>query len=509
MNQSSVKSVSSHREILRSSSIIGGSSFLNILVSLVRTKVLAVLLGPSGVGQVGLLLTLMTTISSVAAMGLGTAGTRQLAEAAGGNDADKLTTVRRALFWATLILSMFGAVATWLLREFLAETVLTNKGLANEIGWLSLGVALTVAAGSQGAILNGVRRIEDMARLSILSGLMSTVLGLSSLWLWGVNGLIVFILAAPVSSFVIGYYFVLRLPKTDSIVPQLPVIIDQLRTLFRLGAAFMLTGLIWNVGHLIIRTLVQRELGASELGHFQAAWAISMTYMGFVLQAMGADYYPRLSSSMHDHLAAKTMVNEQTEVALLMAGPVVFAMLGLAPWIVGLLYTSEFAEAVSILRWQILGDILRVAAWPLSYVILASGDGRKYLIMESFAVFILVGGIWLGLPSLRLASTGIAFLLMYCAYLPFVYFLAKIQIGLKWSSRIFWLLSLLMVVGVMIISIAYIDARFGALFGLVASFLFGFYALARLSHVANLTGPVARLAIGYSRFFTINGWRRG
>lgn len=504
-----MKSASGHRQILRSSSIIGGSSLLNILVSLVRTKVLAVLLGPSGVGLVGLLLTLMTTVSSVAAMGLGTVGTRQVAEAAGRDDALKLAIVRRALFWATMILAVVGAVAMWLLRELVAERVLADQSLANEVGWLGLGVALTVAAGSQGALLNGMRRIGDMARLSILSGLVSTILGLAALWLWGRNGLIVFILSAPFSSFVLGHFFVSRLPRPHTQITPLPVLMVQWRTLFRLGAAFMLTGLIWNVGHLIVRALVQRELGADELGHFQAAWAISMTYIGFVLQAMGADYYPRLSSSMHDHAAANKMVNEQTEVALLLAGPVILAMLGLAPWVIKLLYTSEFAAAASILRWQLLGDILRVAAWPLGYVILASGDGRRYLLMESFAVSVLVAGIWLGLSTFGLEATGMAFLLMYLVYLPVVYFLAKRKIGLAWAPTIFRLTCFLVVIGALITAVALFDTRFGVLIGLVASVAFGFFALAKLSHMANLTGPLARLAVGYRQFSAMKGRRRG
>ena len=503
-----MKNASGHRQILRSSSIIGGSSLLNILFSLVRTKALAVLLGPSGVGLVALLVTLMTTVSSVAAMGLGTIATRQVAAAAARDDAIELHIVRRAVFWATLFLAVVGAASIWLLRELVAARVLADQSLANEVGWLGLGVGLTVAAGSQGALLNGMRRIGDMARLSILSGLVSTILGLFALWLWGRNGLIVFILSAPFSSFVFGHCFVSRLPRPHTQTLPLPVLMGQWRTLFRLGAAFMLTGVIWNFGHLIVRSLVQRELGADELGHFQAAWAISMTYIGFVLQAMGVDYYPRLSSSMHDHDAANKMVNEQTEVALLLGGPVILAMLGLAPWVIKLLYTSEFAAAASILRWQILGDILRVAAWPLGYVILAAGDGRRYLLMESFAVSVLVAGIWLGLPVFGLEITGMAFLLMYLTYLPLVYFLARRKIGLQWVPTIFWITGVLMFVGALITGVASVDAKYGAIIGIVASVAFGFFALAKLSHMANLTGPLARLAAGYRRLSVIKGWRR-
>ena len=77
-----------------------------------------------------------------------------------------------------------------------------------------------------------------------------------------------------------------------------------------------------------------------------------MTYIGFVLQAMSVDYYPRLAAAIADHDAVNRMVNEQTEVALLLAGPVLLAMLGLAPWVIDVLYSPQFSEAAAILRWH-------------------------------------------------------------------------------------------------------------------------------------------------------------
>ena len=127
-----MKNASGHRQILRSSSIIGGSSLLNILFSLVRTKALAVLLGPSGVGLVALLVTLMTTVSSVAAMGLGTIATRQVAAAAARDDAIELHIVRRAVFWATLFLAVVGAASIWLLRELVAARVLATAATTSD-----------------------------------------------------------------------------------------------------------------------------------------------------------------------------------------------------------------------------------------------------------------------------------------------------------------------------------------------------------------------------------------
>ena len=158
-----------------------------------------------------------------------------------------------------------------------------------------------------------------------------------------------------------------------------------------------------------------------------------MQYIGFVLAAMGADYYPRLTAVIHDHKAATHLVNEQTEVALLLSAPVFIAMIGLTPWVIHLLYSSDFAPAVQVLRWQILGDVLKVASWPLGFVILAAGAGKTFFCSET-SVLVLMGGLIAGLStSVGLQITGIAFLACYGVYLPLVYLLAKHRIDFHWT----------------------------------------------------------------------------
>jgi len=174
--------VASYRRMLRSTSIIGGASVLNILIGLIRTKVLAILLGPSGVGLVSLYVNLMSTASAVASMGIGMVGTRQVAEAAGKDDAEALAVVKRAMLWGTLFLSVMGALLVWLMRDALALYVLGDVKYSGVVAWLSLGVALSVAAASQGAMLQGLRRIGDMARVSVYGSVLNTMLGLALLW---------------------------------------------------------------------------------------------------------------------------------------------------------------------------------------------------------------------------------------------------------------------------------------------------------------------------------------
>ncbi len=483
--------IASYRRILKSSSIIGGASVINILIGLVRTKLVAVLLGPTGIGLVSLYTGLMSTASAVATMGMGTIGTRQISQALSQDDERALAVVRRAMFWGALLLASAGALVVWSLREILAVKVLGAAEHATLVGWLSLGVAFSVAGASQGALIQGMRRIGDMARLSVYGSILNTVLGVSLLCQWGQAGLAAYVLIGPLSSFVLGHWYVSRLPKVAANPVAMKEMARQWQTLLRLGIPFMGAGLVGALVQLWIRVEVGNTLGAESLGHFQAAWTISMQYISVVLGAMGADYYPRLTGVIHDHKAATRLVNEQTEIALLLSAPVFIAMIGFTPWVIHLLYSNAFVPSVEVLRWQILGDVLKVASWPLGFVILAAGAGKAFFMIETIAL-VVMGGLISGLSScVGLQITGVAFLICYVIYLPLVYWFAKRCMGFDWTRAVTKLLVIIFVlcVAVSLISMTY---WWGAILAAVLSPAFGVYSLTRLAHMSNLGGPFGK-----------------
>lgn len=473
---------SSYRTILRSSSIMGTSSLLNVVFGMLKMKVAALLLGPAGVGLIGLYQNLLQTASTVASLGVGTAGTRQIAAAQyGQGDVAAVDLARRALFWGTLVLAVLGAGVFALLGDWIAMHVLREPDRAGQVRWLALGVALTVAAGSQSALLTGLRRIGDLARIQIGSAAIATALGVAALWVWGQDGLLAMVLVVPAATFAQGLWYTRRLPRHASEPASWPRLVAQLRVLVQLGVAFMLSGVVNTMGQLAVRSIVQRDLGADALGQFQAAWNIGMLYLGFVLGAMATDYYPRLAATMTEPEAATRLVNEQTEVALLLCAPALLALLGTAPWVIHLLYSPEFAIAADILRWQLLGDVLKVMSWPLGFVLLALGAGKTFVVAEALGIGVFVAVTALGAKSLGPMATGWGFLAMYLCYLPFVYALAHARIGFHWQRAVWRQGLILFVVAGAVSALSRIDTALAAIAGLTSAGVFGLYALLRLA----------------------------
>ena len=488
----------SYHRILRSTTIIGGASFINVAIGVLRTKFLAVLLGPSGVGITSLFGGLIGTAATFATLGVGTVGTRQIAEASSKDDLHALMVARRALFLGTIFLACAGALVVFSFRTLLAVRILGNASYSGTVGWLSVGVALSVAGASQGALIQGMRRIGDIARINVLGSIFSTILGIGVIWWWGKAGLVVYVLVVPAVSFVLGHIYVSRLPKIGYGSATLQELAREWRTLIRLGLALVSSGVIQSLSMLWIRVHVAKVLGAQSLGQYQAAWTISMQYVIFVVSAMGTDYYPRLTGVIHDNKAATRLVNEQTEITLLLGAPVFIAMMATAPWVIHLFYSASFTPAIAVLRWQVLADVLKVTSWPLGFVIMAAGDGKTFFWSEVAAWIVPLGFIVALIGIVGLQITGIAYVAQYVFYLPLVYWLARRRICFRWSKSV---LTLFVTALVICISVDIMTAltRWGIVLGCLAASGFGAFSLARMTYMSDLgsrggrIGAIARL----------------
>lgn len=472
--------------------MIGGASVANVVIGLARSKVLAVLLGPAGVGLAGLYRGLLTTASTVATMGLDTVGTRQVAEAMSTGEERALVVARKSLLWGTVFLASFGTAAVWLCRRFLADHVLGGGSNSAVAGWIALGVGFTVTASAQTAQIQGMRRIGDVALLTTLGALLSTIVGVIAVWHWGRSAIVFYTLSVPLASLLLGHFFISRLPPLPQYALSLKELSRQWAFLIRIGIPFMGGTLALSAVQLWIQVSVSDALGERALGHFQASWAISTTYIGFVLNAMAADYYPRLTGVIQDRPTAIRLINEQTEIALLLSTPIFLAMIGLAPLAIRIFYSGDFSPAVGILRWQILSDVLKVVAWPLGFIFLAAGDGKTFLWTEISALLVMGGTVAVFLRPIGLDITGIAYLACYLFYLPLMYGLGKRRLGFQWTAPVVRLL-VISFVACTAVDLLAVFTRWGGLIGVASAVLFTIYAFGKLSHMSELSGPVGRL----------------
>jgi PST family polysaccharide transporter len=422
----------SYGQILKSSLVIGGSSIVTTLAAIVRAKFVAVFLGPAGVGLIGLFSSMTSMVWTFAGLGMTTSGVRQIAEATSSGDgvrvARSVFALRRVVFW----LGLAGSVLLAALSVPISRLTLGTPAHAGQIVFLSIVIAMTAVGEGQTARIQGFRRMGDLARASIAGTVLTLILVVPIVYFWREDSVVALLVATSAAIMVSSWWFARRI-RTASAYLSWRETFGEARPLLRVGLASMSSAVMVASSGYLVRVLVARDLGLSGAGIFQSATALSSVYCGFVLTAMGADFLPRISAVADDDATCNRLVNEQAEVGLLLALPGICATLAFSPLIIRLLYSPEFGVATDVLRWQVLGVFLRVASWPMGYLLIAKGKAKQYFWTELSYNLLYAGLIWVCVRRWGLTGTGIAFFGLYVYYIALMTVVTRRLSGFSWS----------------------------------------------------------------------------
>lgn len=423
----------SYRDILKSSALIGASSLLSIAVGVVRTKAMALMLGPAGFGLLALYSSIVDFALSIATMGIGSSGVRQIAASVSTGDAKCLGRTVAALRITAIVLGALGAGLIFAGSSRISALTFGSETYSGAVALLGLAVLFRAVSVGQGALIQGMRRIKDLAVMGVLGALFGTISGIVVVFFFGIQGLA----PAVVVGAAIGLALSWRYSRKIAIgVPEITAseISREAASLLKLGFVFMAGGMFTMGAAYAVRVILLRTEGMDAAGYYSAAWTLGGLYLGIILQAMGADFYPRLVGVAQDNAQCNRLVNEQVQVSLLLACPGVIATLTFAPFIIALFYSEGFVEAVDALRWICLGIAIRVISWPMGFIIVAKNRQAIYLFAEVAWTSVNLALTWVCVETFGLKGAGIAFFGSYVFHGVMIYLIVALLTGYRWSA---------------------------------------------------------------------------
>ena len=427
--------VSSYGQIVKSSSIIGGSQIINMLIGLVRIKLVAVLIGPSGIGLLSIYQSIAGLATTIAGLGVSTSGVRELALYHSKGDDIGVAKTICSLQRVCLITGVVGMLLLALLSPWVSEISFGSRGHAWEIAALGLTILLGNITAGQTAMMQGTRRIADMARITIWGASIGTIVSAGFYWKYGIEGMIPALVALAIISLLVSSYYTNQIKLSETVTSWTETW-NQSRGMILFGISMVVSGVMVTGVAYATRLLVAGQFGIVGVGIYSAAFSVSGIFVQFVLGAMGADFYPRLTAVSDNHPRMSQLINQQTEVGLLLSFPGLLATLVFAPWVINVLYTSQFSDAYALLQWFVFGCIGRVLSWPLGYSLLAKGQSMLFIYTEVAFSLLHLGLIWIGMKTMGLQGTAAAFALLYFLYTVSMLIICRLTINLRWSSSI-------------------------------------------------------------------------
>lgn len=395
----------SYSHILKYTGIFGGVQGLNILIGVVRNKLVAMILGPEGMGLMALFNSTIKLVSDSTNLGISMSAVRDISEAYEQGEEEKVQHVVKLIrVWSllTALLGMFLCVA---LSPLLNKWTFTWGDHTLHFILLSPVVALTAIMGGELAILKGTRQLKHLAVLSVYSMIGALVFSVPLYYIWReqaiVPSLLVIALVQLLFTILYSYrLFPLRLSSNAKMI-------GEGMGMVKLGIAFVLSGILGSGAEFVIRSYLNNIGDLTIVGLYNAGYMMTMTYAGMVFQAMETDYFPRLSAVRGIGEEMNLVVNRQIEVSILLVSPLLVAFIVGAPILLPLLYSGKFMPVIGMMKITLLAMYVRAITLPIEYIALSKGDSKSYLFLELIYDVAVVAFVILGYQVLGLTGTGI------------------------------------------------------------------------------------------------------
>lgn len=394
------------RALFKATLTLGAATAATLLINMVRVKIVALLLGPEGVGLTSQVNTLVTSLAILLYLGLGPGVAKFLAEANARQDSDRVQRVAVTSSVTVLVVSLLGTTIALLVAAPLTRLTLGDPALRNLTLLGALAVPAAVLATQGKVLLQGFKQIRPIAVAGIISTLISFITVIPLVYYLGVAGAVTNIGIAWAANAGLFWWFYHRIPEK----PRLHVAafdVSVLRELIRYGTATLAVSGATALVALLIRSRIIAVWGAEQNGLYQAVYALSLQYMTVVTGAMGTYSLAHLAGLRQRELLVAE-VNNNLRLILLIMTPLLGTVLLLRELGLIVLYSARFLPAGPLFPLQALGDFCQACAFALGIVLVPIGRVRAYVGINLIPTLLYLVAILL-LPVLGLQAVVLGY----------------------------------------------------------------------------------------------------
>jgi PST family polysaccharide transporter len=409
----------------RASLLVASSTVATAVSALIRNKLVAVTIGPAGMGLYGQLAGLQQGAVIIASAGLIPALVRGLASQRSADSPESAARQIGQVGALQVLLSVTGVLAAVLAARPIAGWALGNDDLAWAVRVAAAGLpaALLTQVLQSIAVAGGHVRRYVVALLWDVS--LGTILAIVLVSKFRFQGAVAYLCSGPYVSAVVTLIVLGRLLPPGVLGQVGRRLVGPDGTLIRRFAAFGAAIAVAYVARqavvAVVRSVVIHKLGTFDSGLFQAAYSQSTYYISFFTQPLIAVAYPQLSA--HSEPMTRRL-DYRRWVDLVVAIVPVLLMLYIASLtlLVPLLNSNRFVGAVPIAAWQSVGDFFFIILWLNRMHLFAQGRvlaGLWLELMLDLGVLVLVQPFlsWFGVEG-----AGVAHLVSSAAVMAFSLF---------------------------------------------------------------------------------------
>lgn len=405
--------------LIKTSVLSAISTIIRVITSFVSIKVIAVYIGPSGLALMGQMQSFIAMMSSVASAGVNSGVVKYTAEHYENSEIKQK--VWSSALKISIVLILPIAIAIIFLSEFISIKLLNTKEYSSIFVVFAISIIFFVLNGLLTSILNGQKEIKKLTLLNITSSLFGLIITIWLVTQYKLYGALMSGIISQSIVFIITLTFVVksswfRLSMFFGNIDK-----EYRNKLLKYSAMAIVSATMTPLSHMYIRDYIGTHIGWDEAGYWQAVWRISEVYLILITTTLSTYYLPKLSS-IQDKSELKTELLYGYKIIM----PIVIIMASgiyiFRDFIIQILFTNSFSPMAELFLYQLIGDVIKIAAWLLGSIMVAKAMTKLFIMSEIFFIWSFVGFVVLFVNVYGLIGVTIAFAVNYFMYIIFIYF---------------------------------------------------------------------------------------
>ncbi|MDI6791487.1 MAG: oligosaccharide flippase family protein [bacterium] len=423
------------------------ASVAGIFAGMIRAKVMALLLGPAGIGIFSLLVSFANFVVQIAHLGTPAATTRYVSQARSENDKLSISKILTLILYTVLPCSILLTIICLLFSKQIALYLANDPTIIRILVIIiSLSIPFNVLWLILDEIFLGYKEISLRARIIIANFTLSIIIIGPLIYFLKVEGLAIYHLLYMVMAAGLFGYYLRRILAREKISFIWRIDLRFAKEFYKFSLTTLATGLSLTLSLLITRSLIVRLVGLSETGLYQATISLA-TYLVMFQQSMQAYLYPHLSEAMEPNQFIDEL-NKGLRLMLLSMTPIIVTFILFSHYFVLLLYSREFLPITSLIPIACIGTYFNIIGMLFWTALLATRNLKVYSAIALVSNLLSIVLVIVLIPPLGLAGAiwayTIGHLIAFGLYFLYLKKVFNYHLG---ASNIKLLISSLVIIG--------------------------------------------------------------
>lgn len=405
--------------LLKMTSLNAGVIAVRLVISLFIQRLLAEIVGEAGIAKIGSLRNLLEMLGSFASVGIFSGVVKYVAEYK--EDKEQL----QKLFSSTFVFTILGTIVVssvlFFGADYLSQTIFDSTEYIYLIKLLAVIVPFISISKVFNGIVNGLSRYKKLARIDIVSYILSSVLTVALLLTHNIDGALIAIALTPAIQLFVMLFIFIKVLREYVQFSKLKFKIPMAKSLLAFSLMSFFSTVLLNYVEIDIRVMIQKRITMADAGIWTAMTNISKNYMVFSSAIFTLYVLPKFAG-IHNKIDFKAELFNIYKTLLPLFGVGMLLIYFLRDYVIQIIY-PDFDAMSPLFKWQLMGDFVRLAALVLGYQFLAKKMVRNFIFSEILSLGLFYGFSYYFAGIYGVEGVVMAHFLRYIIYFFVVLFL--------------------------------------------------------------------------------------